>query len=70
LQALTAALHAGAARVQLPDGAAAEVRTALLTVVLASSRFGGPVFLLAGPVTPAVLQRAASGVLATSVILP
>jgi len=69
-QALTEALHAGAARVQLPDGAVVEIRTPLLTVVLASSRFGGPVFLLAGPVTPAVLQRAASGVLGRSVILP
>ena len=42
----------------------------LLTVILASSSLGGPVFLLAGPVMPAVLQRAAPGVLVRSVILP
>jgi len=69
-QALSAALAAGAARVLLPDGAAVEIRTPLLTVDLATSRFGGPVFLLAGPVTPALLRRAATGLLAKSVVVP
>jgi hypothetical protein len=63
-QALSTALAAGAAQVAYQDGTAVLIRTPLLTVVLASSNFGGPVFLLAGPVMPAVLQRAAAGVLA------
>jgi hypothetical protein len=69
-QALSAARHAGAAQLRLADGSAGLIRTALLTVALARSRFGGPVFLLAGPVTPGVLQRAATGLLSTPVILP
>jgi hypothetical protein len=69
-QALLAALHAGATQIQLADGTAGLIRTALLTVALARSSFGGPVFLLAGPVTPAVVQRAATALLAKSVILP
>jgi len=69
-QALSTALAAGAEQVEFEDGTIVVIRTPLLTVVLASSRFGGPVFLLAGPVTPAVLQRAASGVMAASVMLP
>jgi hypothetical protein len=69
-QALNTALAAGAELVEFPDGTAAAIRTPLLTVVLASSRFGEPVFLLAGPVTPAVLLRAASQVMAESVALP
>jgi hypothetical protein len=70
LQALNAALRAGAVQIVLPDGTAAEIRTPLLTVFLASSTFGGPVFLLAGPVTPAVLQRVTVSVLAKAVVLP
>jgi hypothetical protein len=69
-QALSTALVAGAAQAESQDGTTVVIHTPLLTIVLASSRFGGPVFLLAGPVTPAVLQRAASGVMARSVILP
>ena len=69
-QALTTAFSAGATQVEYSDGTVAAIRTPLLTVVLASSRFGGPVFLLAGPVAAAVLLRAASGVMAESVILP
>jgi hypothetical protein len=69
-QALSAVQSSGAAQVRLGDGTAVVIRTPLLTVVLASSTYGGPVFLLAGPVTSAVLLRAASGVLARSVILP
>ncbi len=63
-QALSTALAAGAAQAEFLDGTVAAIHTPLLTVVLASSRFGGPVFLLAGPVTAAVLERAAAGVLA------
>jgi hypothetical protein len=70
MHALSVALQAGAALIRIRDGTAGLIRTPLLTVVLARSSFGGPVFLLAGPVTPAVLQRAAAGVVAKSVILP
>ena len=69
-QALSAALAAGAEQVEFQDGTSVVIRTPLLTVALASSSFAGPVFLLAGPVTPAVLLRAASGVMAESVVLP
>jgi hypothetical protein len=69
-QALSTALAAGAAQTESQDGTTVAIHTPLLAVVLASSRFGGPVFLLAGPVTPTVLQRAASAVMARSVILP
>ena len=67
-QALNTALTAGAAQVEFQDGTTALIHTPLLTVALASPNVGGPVFLLAGPVTPAVLQRAAAGVLAGSVL--
>lgn len=61
---LDAAISAGAATVRLPDGSGVLVRTPLLTVVLATSdRLGGITFLLAGPVTAKVLQRAASDLL-------
>jgi len=69
-QALSAALAAGATQIEFQNGTIVVIRTPLLTVVLADSRFGGPVFLLAGPVTPAVLQRAARGVMEASVMLP
>ena|SRR5215468_850856 len=69
-QALSAAQAAGAPLFGLQDGTDVLIRTPLLTVALASSSLGGPVFLLAGPVMPAVLQRAAAGVLVRSVILP
>jgi hypothetical protein len=69
-QALSTVLGSGAAQVRLRDGTAVVIHTPLLTVALASSTFGGPVFLLAGPVTPVVLLQAASGVVARSVILP
>jgi hypothetical protein len=62
-QALSTALGAGAELDEYPDGMAVVIRTPLLTVVLASSKFSGPVFLLAGPVTPAVLLRAGSGLM-------
>jgi hypothetical protein len=69
-QAQSTALAAGAAQTQFGDGSAVAIRTPLITVVLATSSFGGPVFLLAGPVTPAVLLRAVPGLLARSVIVP
>jgi hypothetical protein len=69
-QALSTAVAAGAEQVEFQDGTAVLIRTPLLTVALANSRFSGPVFLLAGPVTPAVLQRAASAVMDASVMLP
>ena len=69
-QAMSTALGAGAELDEFPDGTAAVIHTPLLTVVLASSKFGGPVFLLAGPVTPAVLLRAASGLMVEPVVLP
>jgi hypothetical protein len=68
--ALSVALHAGATALAVTGGTAALIRTTLLTVVLARSGDDGPVFLLTGPVTPAVLQRAASGLLAKAVISP
>jgi hypothetical protein len=69
-QARSTGLAAGAELVEFPDGTAAVIRTPLLTVVLADSVFGGPVFLLAGPVTPAVLLRSAEEIMAGSVIMP
>ena len=66
-QALSAAQAAGAPLFGLQDGTDVLIRTPLLTVALASPTSGGPVFLLAGPVMPAVLQRAAEGALAGSV---
>jgi hypothetical protein len=61
---LDAAISAGAATVRLPDGGGVLVRPPLLTVVLAvSDRLGGVTFLLAGPVTGQVLQRAAGDLL-------
>jgi hypothetical protein len=69
-RAFSTALHAGATELELPAGDAAQVRTPLLTVALARSRFGGPVFLLAGPVVPAVVHRAAAAVMTRAVILP
>ena len=69
-RALNAALSAGANEVESPDGTVATIRTPLLTVALASSRFGGPVFLLAGPVTGVLLEKAAAKVLTPQVVLP
>ena len=69
-QAMSTALGAGAELDEFPDGTAAVIRTPLLTVVLASSKFGGPVFLLAGPVTPVVLLGAATGLMVEPVVLP
>ncbi len=64
-QALAAAsgAAAGAGQVRLADGTGVLIETPLLTVLLARSEYGGPVYLLAGAVTPALLMRAGSGLL-------
>jgi hypothetical protein len=69
-QALSAALAAGAEQVESPDGTVVVIQTPLVTVALASSAFGGPVFLLAGPVTGVLLEKAAADVLTRAVIVP
>jgi hypothetical protein len=61
---------AGAGVVSLTDGTGVLIRTPLLTVLLARSQSGGPVFLLAGAVTPALLVRAGSALLADTAGLP
>jgi hypothetical protein len=61
--ALNAAQTAGAGGVSLSGGTGALIETPLLTVLLAQSQFGGPVYLLTGAVTPALLVRAGSNLL-------
>jgi hypothetical protein len=61
--ALNAAQDAGAGGISLANGTGALIQTPLLTVLLAQSQSGGPVYLLAGTVTPALLTRAGSGLL-------
>ncbi len=65
-QALAAAsdVAAGAGVVSLTDGTGVLIRTPLLSVLLARTQAGGPVYLLAGAVTPALLARAGSALLA------
>lgn len=64
-QAVTAASSAaaGAGVVRLAGGSGVLIKTPLLTVLLARSEFGGPVYVLAGAVTPALLLRAGSELL-------
>jgi hypothetical protein len=62
-QALSAADNAGAGGIGLTGGTGALIQTPLLTVLLAQSASGGPVYLLAGAVTPALLVNAGSGLL-------
>jgi len=69
-QALSTALAAGGEQIETPDGTIAVIRTPLVTVALASSAYGGPVFLLAGPVTGVLLEKAAAEVLTPAVMLP
>ena len=57
---LTAALNAGAAGVPLAGQTGALIQTPMLTVLLVEAGFGRTTFLLAGAVTPAVLEAAAS----------
>jgi hypothetical protein len=68
--AMRAALAAGAASTSLGTGTGVVVGTPLLTVVLAVSGYSGPVYLLAGTVTPARLERAAAAVLARQATAP
>jgi len=61
--ALNAAEDAGAGGVSLSGGTGALIETPLLTVLLAQSQSGGPVYLLTGAVTPTLLTRAGSDLL-------
>jgi hypothetical protein len=62
--ALNAAQSAGAGGVKLSSGGTgALIETPLLTVLLAQSQFGGPVYLLTGAVTPTLLVHAGSDLL-------
>jgi hypothetical protein len=66
VSALNAARDAGAGGINLANGTGALIQTPLLTVLLAQSLSGGPVYLLAGTVSPALLTRAGSDLLNTS----
>lgn len=61
--ALSAAEDAGAGGISLSGGTGALIETPLLTVLLAQSQSGGPVYLLTGAVTPTLLIRAGSDLL-------
>jgi hypothetical protein len=61
--ALNAAESAGAGGISLSGGTGALIDTPLLTVLLAQSQSGGPVYLLTGAVTPTLLIRAGSDLL-------
>ena len=61
--ALNAAEDAGAGGINLSGGTGALIETPLLTVLLAQSQSGGPVYLLTGAVTPTLLIRAGSDLL-------
>ena len=61
--ALSAADDAGAGGISLTNGTGALIQTPLLTVLLAQDQSGGPVYLLTGAVTPALLVRAGSALL-------
>ena len=62
-RALNAASDAGAAGIDLGSGTGALMDTPLLTVMLAQGPSGGPVYLLTGTVTAALLVRAATDLL-------
>jgi hypothetical protein len=61
--ALNAAEAACAGGINLSGGTGALIETPLLTVLLAQSSFGGPVYLLTGAVTPTLLVQAGSDLL-------
>jgi len=61
--ALNAAEDAGAGGIDLSGGNGALIETPLLTVLLAQSQSGGPVYLLTGAVTPTLLIRAGQDLL-------
>lgn len=62
-RAFAAARSAAGTEVDLADGAAVVLRTPLLTLLVASPDFGDGAFLLAGPVGPDLLMRAADELL-------
>jgi hypothetical protein len=62
-RALNAASDAGAGGISLSDGIGALIETPLLTVLLVQAQFGGPVYLITGTVTPALLLRVATDLL-------
>jgi hypothetical protein len=62
-RALSAAGDAGAEGIDLASGTGALMQTPLLTVLLAQAQSGGPVYLLTGTVTAALLVRAATDLL-------
>jgi hypothetical protein len=57
---LNAAINAGAAAVSLAGQGGVLIRTPLLTVVMVRAGLRPATFLLAGAVTPAVLENAAT----------
>jgi hypothetical protein len=61
--AVTSAETAGAAKLTLPGGTGALIRTPLLTVVLLTPRTHHSTFLLTGAVSPALLEKAAAGLI-------
>jgi hypothetical protein len=61
--ALNAAEDAGAGGIDLSGGNGALIETPLLTVLLAQSQSGGPVYLLTGAVTPTLMIRAGQDLL-------
>lgn len=63
-QAVSAATSSGTAKVRLPGGTGLLIRTPLLTVLLATTQRFGRTFLFTGAVTPALLEHAASDLLA------
>jgi len=63
-RALSVALAAGA-QIQLTGGTGVLVSTPLLNVVLARPSYGGPVYLLTGAVTAALLEQAATDLMAS-----
>ena len=62
-RAMDAADAAGAGGISLSGGLGAMIETPLLTLLLAQSQSGGPVYLLTGTVTPALLIGAGSDLL-------
>jgi hypothetical protein len=62
-RALDASSEAGAEGIDLGHGTGALMQTPLLTVLLAQAQSGGPVYLLTGTVTAALLVRAATELL-------
>jgi hypothetical protein len=62
--ALSAAQSAGAGGISMTGGTGALIVTPLLTVLLAQSQNGGPVYLLTGTVTPSLLIRAGAALVA------